>query len=161
MRRQTVLGLVLTLALAPAVSAQPTAYQPSVYQPSVYQPAAYQPSAYRPLYAPNQQVYVPSYRYQVLRSQYGAFGALADPALQDQLRMTEGQRFATQLNLEWSQEQTRVIGAQMASGPGLGRQQLRDYQRQYEYRLSRLLTPDQQRAWRELSSEPSLSIPPR
>src|SRR5262245_56232586 len=98
MRRQTVLGLVLTLALPPAVSAQGTAYQPSVYQPSAYQPAAYQPSAYRPLYAPNQQVgqpypltrqapgfaregyqasdYVPSYRYQVLRSQYGAFGAL-------------------------------------------------------------------------------------
>jgi len=93
-------------------------------------------------------------RYQQLNWQYGGFTTLSDPDIQRRLNLTDTQRAALQGNVDWSATRMRDIDRQMASDANLGRQQYRDYQREYETRFNRLLTPEQQRSWRELTGEP-------
>jgi len=106
-------------------------------------------------------------RYQQLNWQYGGFNSLTDPEVARRLNLTTEQRNALSQQLEWSSGRMRDIDRQMATDPNLGRQQYRDYMREYDTRFNRLLTEEQQRAWTDMTGarftfQPGVpSTPPR
>src|SRR5579884_2195003 len=93
-------------------------------------------------------------RYQQLQYQYGGFSTLADPAVQQRLNLAPEQVTELRGSLDWSARTLRAVDSQMATDPTLGRQQYREYQRLYQERMNRLLTPQQQQAWREMTGPP-------
>jgi hypothetical protein len=88
-------------------------------------------------------------RYQQLDVQRSGISALADPALQNWLNLTQKQRSDLSPSILWSLQQRQEIRRLAATDIDRARQLYRDYQRQSEDLLNRFLTPEQQTTWRK------------
>jgi hypothetical protein len=93
-------------------------------------------------------------RYQQLYYQYGGFDALYDPAVQRQLSLTPAQIQALNDQANWSYQQQQLITEAARADATRAAQQYRDYWQQRQQRFNTYLTPQQQRAWTELTGEP-------
>ena len=93
-------------------------------------------------------------RYQQLELQRSGINALADPALQNWLNLTQKQRSDLSPTLVRSLQQREEIRRLAATDPNRTRQLYRDYRRQSEDLLNRFLTPEQQTTWRKVTGEP-------
>jgi len=92
-------------------------------------------------------------RYRQLELQYGGFGSLSDPDVQKRLNLTEEQRKNLRESIDWSTQQMTDINRQGADDRDRGVRLYRDYQKAYQDRFNKYLTPEQQRAWREMTGE--------
>jgi hypothetical protein len=93
-------------------------------------------------------------RYQQLSLQYGGFYSLTDPEVEKRLRLTDQQRINLREYMEWSDKQMQDINKVGATNRDKGEALYRDYQKEYQSRFNKLLTTDQQKAWREMAGEP-------
>jgi hypothetical protein len=99
-------------------------------------------------------------RYQQLQYQHGGFASFTDPDMQKRLNMTPEQVKNLRDSIDWSNQQMQTINRQ---GEGTDRekttQAYRDYQKQYQDRFNKFLTPEQQKTWREMTGEPYVFQP--
>jgi len=93
-------------------------------------------------------------RYQQLYYQYGGFNTINDPAVQKRLNITEQQRRNLRDAINWSNSQYAEIQRLNATNPQQAAERYREYQKQNLERLNNFLTPEQQRAWKELVGDP-------
>lgn len=93
-------------------------------------------------------------RYQQLQYQYGGFNSLYDPAVQKRLNLTEEQIRSLNDSATWSSQQMADINRMGATDREKATQAYRDYQKAYQERWGKYLTPEQQRTWREMTGEP-------
>lgn len=93
-------------------------------------------------------------RYRQLQYQYGGFGTLTDPEVQKRLALTEEQRKALRDSVDWSAQQMNDIYRQGASDRQRAAQLYQEYQKQYQGRFNKYLTPEQQKTWRDMTGEP-------
>jgi len=93
-------------------------------------------------------------RYQQLQYQYGGFGTLTDPEVQKRLALNEEQRKALGESVQWSTQQMNDIYRQGGSDRERAAQLYGDYQKQYQARFGKYLTPEQQKTWREMTGDP-------
>lgn len=105
-------------------------------------------------------------RYQQLQYQYGGFNTFNDPAVQQQLKLTDEQRKALGQSIDWSNQQMQTINQQGVTDNQKGMQLYRDYQQQYQERMNKFLTPEQQKAWQQMTGEqynfqPTFTAPAR
>jgi hypothetical protein len=103
-------------------------------------------------------------RYRQLQYQYGGFNTLMDPAVQQHLRLTDEQKKALGESIQWSNQELQAILEQGTIDNQKGMQLYRDYQQQYHERLNKFLSPEQQRAWQQMTGErynfqPTFSLP--
>jgi len=92
-------------------------------------------------------------RYQQYLYQYGGFNTLYDPAVQKRLSLTPTPIKKLREKADWSNQRLEEINRMAATDPAKGRQVYRDYWAQRQQRLSKFLTPEQQRAWRDMTGE--------
>jgi len=90
-------------------------------------------------------------RYQQLQLQYGGYSTFNDPGIQKQLNLTDAQLRTLGESLTWSNQRTQEINAKAQTDPVLARQWYIDYAKEYQDRLIRILTKDQQRQWTDLT----------
>jgi hypothetical protein len=93
-------------------------------------------------------------RYRQLHLQYGGFNSLTDPEVDKRLKLTDQQRINLREYMEWSDKQFQDINKVGATDRDKGTTLYRDYQKEYQGRFNKLLTQDQQKAWREMTGEP-------
>lgn len=93
-------------------------------------------------------------RYQQFNYQYGGFNSLYDPDVQRRLNLTAEQVKNLQDQAAWSNQQWNNIYTTGAADPTKGTQMYRDYWTARQERFNKFLTPDQQRAWREMTGDP-------
>jgi len=93
-------------------------------------------------------------RYQQLNTQYRGFDALMDPDVQKQLNLTPEQVKNLRDNAAWSTTQFDTINRMGATDATRATQQYNDYWKARQERFDRLLTPEQQKAWREMTGDP-------
>jgi Spy/CpxP family protein refolding chaperone len=93
-------------------------------------------------------------RYQQLYYQYGGFNSLGDPDVAKRLNLTPEQRRNLNASIDWSSRQLQDINKTGATDHDKAVQMYRDYQKQYQDRFSKLLTPEQQKTWRDMTGEP-------
>lgn len=98
-------------------------------------------------------------RYQQLQLQSGGFNTLSDPAVQRQLALTEPQRRDLQSSIDWSSGQMREITALAATDRERATRLYADYQKTFQDRFNRFLTPEQTRTWQTLVGDP-FAFPP-
>ena len=70
------------------------------------------------------------------------------------LNLTEDQRRRLREDIEWNAVQTRNFNDQAQTDRQKAQQLYRDYRKAYDERFNKFLTPDQQKAWREMTGEP-------
>lgn len=92
-------------------------------------------------------------RYQQLNYQYGGFNALYDPDVQKRLNLTPEQIKNLRASADWSIQQYDDIMRLGATDRDKAMEWYRDYQKVYDERFNKFLTPEQQKAWRELTGE--------
>ena len=105
-------------------------------------------------------------RYQQLQYQYGGFGTLNDPDVQKRLNLTDEQRNNLRQSIDWSSQQMQDINRLGSSDREKAEQAYRDYQRTYQERFNKFLTPEQQKTWQQMTGEtynfqPAFIVPPR
>lgn len=93
-------------------------------------------------------------RYRQLMYQNAGFSAFYDPEVQARLNLTEAQRNDLRKTVEWSSQQMRNIEKTAAINRQQAQQDFDAYRRDYQDRFNTFLTPDQRRAWTELTGEP-------
>jgi hypothetical protein len=93
-------------------------------------------------------------RYQQLNYQYGGFNALTEPDVQKRLNLTPAQVKDLRANGDWSNEQLQAINRLEATNPTKAAQMYSDYWKQRQERFDKYLTPEQQKAWRDMTGEP-------
>lgn len=93
-------------------------------------------------------------RYRQLNYQYGGYQTFSDPDVQKRLNLTEDQQRRLREEIEWNAVQTRKFNEQAQTDREKAQQFYRDYRKQYDERFNKFLTPEQQKAWRELAGEP-------
>jgi len=93
-------------------------------------------------------------RYQQLQYQYGGFGTFNDPDVQKRLNLTDEQRNNLRQLNDWSSQQMQDINRLGATDAQKATQLHGDYQRQYQERFNKFLTPEQQRTWQQMTGEP-------
>ena len=93
-------------------------------------------------------------RYQQLQFQFGGFSTLADPVVQRQLGLTNAQVRDLQASIDWSTGQLRDINSVSATDRERAVRQYGDFQRGFQDRFNRFLTPDQRRTWTTLVGDP-------
>jgi Spy/CpxP family protein refolding chaperone len=99
-------------------------------------------------------------RYGQLDLQYRGIGAFSDPELQRRMNLTD-QQIAQMRDLDtWSLERMREFPERMRTSQDRGAQAWSDYRRQGQERLNKILTPEQQRAWSQITGEPYNFRPP-
>jgi hypothetical protein len=86
--------------------------------------------------------------------QYGRFSWFENPEVQQQLNLTADQRLTLRSDIGWSWQQREQISRLAATDPPSAERLHRNYEEEYRRRLSQLLTPDQKRAWQQMTSEP-------
>ena len=99
-------------------------------------------------------------RYQQLTQQYGGFNTLYDPEVQKRLNLTPEQVKNLRANVDWSTGQYTTLTAPGDVDAARRAAQYAEYRKQYEDRFNRLLTPEQQKTWREMTGEPYTFQPP-
>lgn len=99
-------------------------------------------------------------RYQQLQLQYGGFSTFNDPAIQKQLNLTDAQLRDLGDALTWSNQRTQEIVTRAQTDRVLAREWYREYAKEYQDRLRKVLTAEQQRQWSELTGEPFPFPPP-
>jgi hypothetical protein len=92
-------------------------------------------------------------RYQQIELQRGGITALADPAVQNWLNLSQQQRTDLPTALVWGLQQRDDIRRLAATDPAAARDRYRDYRQQAQDMLNRFLTPDQQTTWRQLTGQ--------
>lgn len=92
-------------------------------------------------------------RYQQLAYQYGGFDALYDPDVQARLALTPAQTKALADQVQWNNRQLQEVYRMGATDPTTGAKAYRDYWTQRQERFNTYLTPQQQKAWAELTGE--------
>jgi hypothetical protein len=98
-------------------------------------------------------------RFQQLEAQFGGFSTLADPVVQRQLGLTDAQIRDLQASIDWSTGQLREINTVSATDRERAARLYADYQRAFQDRFNRFLTPEQQRSWATLTGE-RFNFPP-
>ena len=93
-------------------------------------------------------------RYQQFNYQHGGFNALYDPDVQKRLSLTPGQMKNLDEHRDWSNQQLQDINRLGATDPTKGTQMYNDYWKQRQERFNKYLTPEQQKAWLEMTGEP-------
>jgi hypothetical protein len=93
-------------------------------------------------------------RYQQLNYQYGGFTVLSDPDLQKRLNLTPEQQKALREQIDWSTGQLSDINRMGPTDFEKASRAYGTYRTEYDQRFNRLLTPEQQRTWREMTGEP-------
>jgi len=93
-------------------------------------------------------------RYQQYSYQYGGFNTLYDPEVQKRLNLTTDQVQNLRSHWDWSNQQIQDINRLGATDATKGTQAYRQYWTARQDRFNKFLTPDQQKAWRELTGEP-------
>jgi hypothetical protein len=93
-------------------------------------------------------------RYQQFNYQYGGFNTLSDPDVQRRLNLTPEQVRNLNEHAAWSDRQWQDVQRAGAADPTKGTQAYRDYWTARQERFNKFLTPDQQKAWREMAGEP-------
>jgi hypothetical protein len=92
-------------------------------------------------------------RYQKLQYQYGGFNSLMDPAVQQQMKLTDQQRKALGDAQLWSSQQMENIQQQGAGDNQAALKLYREYQGQHQERFNKILTPEQQQTWQQMTGE--------
>ena len=92
-------------------------------------------------------------RYQQLNYQYGGFNALTDPDVQKRLNLTPAQvkDFAEQRLEQRAVARDQPPGSDQSDQ---GRANVQHYWKQRQERFDKFLTPEQQKAWRNMTGEP-------
>jgi hypothetical protein len=98
-------------------------------------------------------------RYQQLQLQYGGFSTFNDPAIQKQLNLTDTQLRDLGDSLTWSNRRTQEIVNQAQTDRVLALEWYRDYSKEFQDRLKRILSGEQQRQWSDMTGE-SFPFPP-
>jgi hypothetical protein len=93
-------------------------------------------------------------RYQQLNNQYGGFNALYDTDVQRRLNRTPDHIKNLRENSDWSHQQLAEINRVGATDAAKGRQMFSDYWTARQERLNKFLTPEQQKAWQQLTGDP-------
>jgi hypothetical protein len=93
-------------------------------------------------------------RYQQLNNQYGGFNTLYDTDVQRRLNLTPDQIKNLRENADWSSQQLAEINRVGATDAAKGRQMFTDYWTARQERMNKYLTPDQQKAWQQLTGDP-------
>lgn len=93
-------------------------------------------------------------RYRQLQYQNDRFNAFNDPDVQKRLNLTEDQRRQLREQIEWNDVQMRNWRDQAQTDRVKAQQLYQEYQRQYNERFNKFLTPDQQKTFREMVGEP-------
>lgn len=92
-------------------------------------------------------------RYQQLGYQYDGFNTFYYPDAQKQLNLSEDQLKALRTHWDWSNQQWQNINRVAATDATKAAQLYRDYWTARQERLTKYLTPEQQRAWGEMIGE--------
>jgi hypothetical protein len=92
-------------------------------------------------------------RYRQLHWQYSGFNSFSDPDMQKRLNLTDEQRKTLRDNRTWSDQQIREINRVGASDPERADKLHRDYQKAYQAKIDKFLTPEQLRTWRNVTGE--------
>jgi hypothetical protein len=93
-------------------------------------------------------------RYQQLNHQYGGFNTLNDADVQKRLNLTPGQLKDLNDHVEWNNQQLQGINRMGATDAAKGTQMYQDYWKERQERFSKFLTPEQQKAWLDMTGEP-------
>jgi len=93
-------------------------------------------------------------RYQQYNYQYGGFNSLYDPDVQKQLNLTAEQQKNLRAQWDWNNQQLADIYRTGATDATKGTQMYHDYWTARQERLNKFLTPDQQKAWNQLTGDP-------
>ena len=99
-------------------------------------------------------------RYQQLTQQYGGFSTLMDPDVRKRLNLTPEQVKSLGDNVSWDTLQMNEVRRAAAADRA---KQYQDYWKQRQERFDKLLTPEQMKAWREMTGDPfsfTGAIPP-
>lgn len=99
-------------------------------------------------------------RYQQLQLQYGGFSTFNDPAIQKQLNLTDAQLRDLGAALTWSNQREQEIVTRAQTDRVLAREWYREYAKEYQDRLNKILSADQQRQWSTMTGEPFPFPPP-
>jgi hypothetical protein len=95
-----------------------------------------------------------------LRLPYVGFHALENPDVQRQLDLTDQQMQDVSEILDWSREQMQDISLLAATDSAQAEQAYREYRRDRRQQLSKVLTPDQQSRWQQVTGESFNLSPP-
>ncbi len=93
-------------------------------------------------------------RYQQLYYQYGGFNTLYNTEVQKRLNMTPEQIRDLRESAEWANKQYQDIYRTGLTDRERGTQMYKDYRRTHLERFNKFLTPEQQKAWREMTGDP-------
>jgi len=93
-------------------------------------------------------------RYQQLYYQYGGFNAFTDPVVQKRLALTEAQLQDVRDQQMWTARQMTDINRLGATDAAKAAQLYKEYLAERQERLNKYLTPEQQKAWREMVGDP-------
>ncbi len=93
-------------------------------------------------------------RYQQLSYQYGGFDTFNDPDVNKRLNLTEEQRRNLRDSITWNEQQRREIDRLGATDREKATKLYGDYQKEYQIRFNKYLTPEQIKAWLDLTGEP-------
>jgi len=90
-------------------------------------------------------------RFQQMQLQYRGYGAFSDPTVQEKLKLTPEQRQKLgQYGTEWEKEMTGLAQGYEKDPTAAGKR-FSELQTQAGERLNTILTPEQQRAWQEMT----------
>ncbi len=92
-------------------------------------------------------------RYRQLDMQYRGFGAFSDADLQKRLNLTAEQQAQIREGNTWSQQQMQDINKRGTADRDEGGRLYQSYQQDYQKRLNKILTPEQQKSWQEMTGE--------
>jgi hypothetical protein len=93
-------------------------------------------------------------RYQQIYYQHGGFNAFQDPDVQKQLNLSADQLKNLQDQRVWNSQQLAAIQQTAATDPTKANQMYRDFWNARQERMGKFLTPDQQKAWGQMTGEP-------
>jgi len=93
-------------------------------------------------------------RYQQVNYQYGGFNTLYDPDVQKRLNLTPAQVKDLRTHWDWDNQQFQEVNRVGTADAAKGTRAYRDYWTQRQERFNTFLTPDQQKAWRDMTGDP-------
>jgi hypothetical protein len=93
-------------------------------------------------------------RYQQLNNQYAGFNTFNNPDVQKQLGLSADQLRTLRDQRDWSNQQLAAINQMAVTDPTRATQMYRDYWTARQERMGKFLTPDQQKAWGQMTGEP-------
>jgi hypothetical protein len=101
------------------------------------------------IFAPDQWT-----RYQQLQYQHAGFGTFYEPEVQKRLNLTKAQMKNVDEYARWNDQMQQNINKVGALDPKQAAEMHKSYRQQYQEHFNKLLTPEQQKMWSELTGQP-------